>query len=211
MDCSKQDFPVLYLPEFAQTHICWVNHAIQISHPLSPPSPPACNLFQHQSLFQWIDLFNRWPKYRSFSFTISPSNEYSGLISFRIYWFDHLAVYGTLKSLLWHHSSKVLFFGTQASLWVNSYIHTWLLENDSFDYTYLCQQSDASPFNTLSRFAIAFLPRSKCLLIWWLQSLSAVILETKKISHHCFHCFPICLPWSDGTRCHDLRFLNVEF
>ena len=66
-------------------------------------------------------------------------------------------------------------------------------------------------FNMLSRLAIAFLPRSKCLLISWLQSPSEVILESRKIVCHCFHCFPIYLPWSDGTRCHDLSFLNVEF
>ena len=66
-------------------------------------------------------------------------------------------------------------------------------------------------FNMLSRLVIAFLPRSRCLLISWLQSPSAVMLETKKIASHCFHCFPIYLPWSDGTRCHDLSFLNVEF
>ena len=70
----------------------------------------------------------RWPKYWSFSFSISPSNEYSGLISFRMDWLDLLAVQGTLKSLLQHHSSKHQFFGTQLSLWSNSHIHTWLLE-----------------------------------------------------------------------------------
>ena len=129
MNCSTPGFTVLhYLLDFAQTHVHWVDDAFQTSHPLSPPSPPALNLFQHQSLFQWIYLFNRWPKYWSFSFITSPSSEYSGLISFRIDWFDLLAVQGTLKSLLRHHSLKVQFFGTQASLWVNSYIHTWLLE-----------------------------------------------------------------------------------
>ena len=97
MDCSTPVFPVLpHLPELAQTHVHWVGDAIQPSHPLSSPSPPAFNLSQyHESV-----LHIRWPKYWSFSFHISPSNEYSGLISFRIDWFDLLAVQGTLNSLI---------------------------------------------------------------------------------------------------------------
>ena len=92
-----------YLPEFTQTQVRWVNDAIQPSHPLSSPSPPAfMRFFSNESA-----LHIRWPKYWSFSFSISPSNEYSGLISFRIDWFDPLAVQGTLKSLL-HHNSKAL-------------------------------------------------------------------------------------------------------
>jgi len=108
MDCSMPGFPVLYyLLEFAQTHVHWVSDAIQSSHPLSSPSPPAFNLSQHQGLFQWISSSHfRWPKYWSFSFSISTSNEYSGLISFRIDWFDILTVQGTLKSLLQQHSWK---------------------------------------------------------------------------------------------------------
>ena len=85
-------------------HVHWVGDAIQPSHPLLSSSPPAFNLSQLQGLFQWGHI--RWPKYWSFSFSISPSNEYSGLISFRMDWLDLLAVQGTLKSLLQHHSSK---------------------------------------------------------------------------------------------------------
>ena len=107
MDCSTPGLPVCHqLPELAQTHVHQVSDAIQPSHPLSSPSPPA-------SIFPSIRVFSsesvlriRWPKYWSFSFSISPSNEYSGLISFRIDWFDLLAVQVTLKSLLQHHSSK---------------------------------------------------------------------------------------------------------
>ena len=84
----------------------WVGDAIQPSHPLSSASPSAFSLSQHQNLFQWVSLRIRWPKYWSFSFSISPSNEYSGLISFRINWFHILAVQETLKSLLHDHSSK---------------------------------------------------------------------------------------------------------
>ena len=107
MDCSMPDFPVHHhLLEHVQTHVHRVGDAIQPSHPLSTPSPPA-------SIFRSIRIFSsesvlciRWPKYWSFILSISPSNEYSGLISFRIDWFDLLAVQGTLKSLLQHHSSK---------------------------------------------------------------------------------------------------------
>ena len=86
MDCSMPSFPVLhYLPGFAQTHVHWLSDIIQPSHPLSTPSPPAFSLSQHQGLFQWV---SKWLKYWSFSFSTSPSNEYSGLISFRIDWFE---------------------------------------------------------------------------------------------------------------------------
>ena len=111
------------LPELAQTHVPWVGDAIQSSHPLSSPSPPTFNLSQHQGLFEWVSFFFyvRWPKYWSFSFSISPSKEYSGFISFRIDWLDFLEVKGTLKSLLQHHSSKAsvlqcsVFFMVQLS------------------------------------------------------------------------------------------------
>ena len=97
-------FPVLhYLLELAQTPVHWVGDAIQPSHPLSSASSPALHLSQHQGLASESALHIRWPKYWSFSFSISPSNEYSGLISFRMDWFDLLAVQGTLKSLLQHH------------------------------------------------------------------------------------------------------------
>ena len=109
MDCSMPGFPVHhYLPEFAQTQIHWVDDAIQPSHPSPPASPPALNLSQHQGLFQWVGSLHQVVKYRSFSFSISPSNEYSGLISFRIDWFDFFAVQGILRSLLQHHNMKAL-------------------------------------------------------------------------------------------------------
>ena len=92
--------------EFTQTHIHQVGDAIQTSHPWSPPSPPAPSTPQHQSLFQWSTLCMKWLKYWSFSFSIIPSKEHPGLISLRMDWLDLLAVQGTLKSLLQHHSSK---------------------------------------------------------------------------------------------------------
>jgi len=129
MDCSMPGFCVLhYLLEFAQTHIYLVNDVIQSFHPLLSPSPPALNLSQHQGLFQWVSSSHRMAKYWSFSFSISPSNEYSGLISFRVGWFALLAVQGTLKSLLQHPVQKHQFFGTQPSLRSNSHTCTWLLE-----------------------------------------------------------------------------------
>ena len=99
MDHSILGLPVHHqLPEFTHTHAHWVGDAIQPSHPLLSPSPPALNLSQHQDLFKWVSI--RWPKYWSFSFSISPSNEYWGLISFMMDWFDFLAVQGTLQESL---------------------------------------------------------------------------------------------------------------
>ena len=139
-------------------------------------------------------LFNiRWPKYWSFSFSISPSNEYSGLISFRTDWFDLLAVQRTLKSLLQHHSSKA------SILWRSAYFtvqlsHPYMTTGKTIVLT-RCTFVDkviSLLFNMLSRLVITFLPRNKCLLISWLHSPSAVILESKKNKvSHCFHCFPI--------------------
>src|SRR5574341_187772 len=115
MNCSTPGLPVHHqLPESTQTHVHWVCDAIQPSHPLSSPSPPALNLSQHQGLSNESALQIRWPKYWSFSFSISPSNEYSGLISFRMDRLDLLAVQGTLKSLLQHHSSKASILQSSA-------------------------------------------------------------------------------------------------
>ena len=111
MDCSTPDFPVYHqLLEFAQTHVHRIGDVIQSSHPQSSPSPPAFNLSQHQGLFQGVSSSYQVAKVWSFSFSICPSNEYSGLISFRSDWFDLLAAQGTLKSFLQHHSSKASIF-----------------------------------------------------------------------------------------------------
>ena len=152
----------------------------------------------------------RWPKYWSFSFSISPSNEYSGLISFWIDWLDLLVVQGTLKNLLQHHSSK-------ASVWCSAFFmvefsHPYMTTGKTIALTiWTFVGSVMSLFsNTLSTFVIAFLPRIKCLWISWLQSPDAVILEPKEIKSSSFHFSSIYLPWSDWTRSHDLRFLSVE-
>ena len=112
MNRSTPGLPVHYhLPEFTQIHVHRVSDAIQPSHPLLSPSPPALNLSQHQVFSNKSALRIRWPKYWSFSFNISPSNEHPGLISFRTDWLDLLAVQGSLKSLLQHHSSRASHLG----------------------------------------------------------------------------------------------------
>ena len=112
MDCSMQGFSVLhYLPEFGQTHVHWIGHAIQPYHLLWPPFPPSLSLYQHQGIFQWVGSSYQVAKVLELQLQQNPSNEYSGLISFRIDWFYLLAVQGTLQSLLQHHSSKELILG----------------------------------------------------------------------------------------------------
>ena len=146
------------------------------------------------------------------SFSISPSSEYSGLISFRMNWLDLLAVQGTLKSLLQHDSSKAsmlqhsAFFTVQLSHPYMTIGKTIALTKRTFVGKVM-----SLLLNMLSRLVTVFLPRSKHFLISWLWSPSAGILEPRKIkSVTCFHCLPIYLPWSDGARCHDLSFLNVD-
>ena len=184
------------------------NHLI-LCHPLLllPSIFPSIRVFSKESV-----LHIRWPKYWSFSFSISPSREYSGLISFRIDWLYLLIVQGTLKSLFQHHSSKASILRCSA-FFIVQLSHTCMTTGKTIALTRQAFVSKVMPllFNILFRLVIAFLPRSKHLLISWLQSPSAVIVEPLKIVSHCFHYFPIYLPWNDGTRSHDLRFLNVEF
>ena len=189
MDCSRPGFPVNHqLLELAQTHVHRVGDAIQPSHPLLSPSPLAFNLSQHQSLSNESVLHIRWSKYWSFSFSISPSNEYSGLISSRIAWLDLLAVQGTLKSLLQHHSSKASTLQCSA-LFIVQLSHPYMTTGKTIALTRQTFVGKVMSllFNMLSRLVIAFLLRSKHLLISWLQSFnfmvaksSAMILETKK-------------------------------
>ena len=123
MDCSMLGLPVNHqLPEFTQTHAHCVHDTIQPSHPLSSPSPPALNLSWYWVFFNELVPHIRWPKYWSFSFNLSPSNEYSGLISFRMDWLDLLAVQGTLKSLFQHLSSEVSVLHHSAFFIVQVYL-----------------------------------------------------------------------------------------
>ena len=184
------------------------NHFI-LCHPLLflPSIFPSIRVFSNESA-----LHIRWPKYWSFSFKISPTNELWGLISFRMDWLDLLAVQETLKSLLQHHSSKASILPSSAFFMVQL-SHPYMTNGKTIALTRRAFVGKVMSllFNMLSRLVITFLPRSKHLLISWLQSPSAVIFgaQENKVCH-CFHCFPIYLPWSDGTRCHDLSFLNVE-
>ena len=154
----------------------------------------------------------RWSKYRSFSFSIRPSNEYSGLIYFRMDWLHLLAVQGTLKSFFNTTVQKHQFFSAQLSLWPNSHIpHMTTGKTLALTIQNFIGKVMSLLFNILSRLVIAFLPRSRHLFISWLHSPFAVILEPPPKVCHCFHCFTVYLPWSDGTGCHDFRFLKVEF
>ena len=181
MNLSTPGLPVHHqLSEFTQIHVHRVSDAIQPSHPLSSPSPPAHNppsikVFSNESTLRM-----RWPKYWSFSFSIIPSKEIPGLI-FRMDWLVFLAVQRTLKSLLQHHSSKSsilrcsAFFTVQLS-------HPYMTTGKTIALTRwtFVDKAMSLLFNILSRLAITFHPRSKRPLISWLQSLSAVILEPVK-------------------------------
>ena len=167
------------------------NHLILCRPFLLPPSIfPSIRVFSKESVLR-----NRWPKYWSFRFNISSYNEYSGLISFRMDWLDLLAVQGTLKSHLQHHSSKASVLRYSAFLMVQL-SHPSMITGKTIALTgrTFVDKIMSLLFNRVSRLVIAFLPRSKCLLISWLQSPSTLILEPKKIVCLCFYCFPIYLP-----------------
>ena len=168
-------------PDLAQTHVRWVSDAIQPSHPLSTPLLlpsifPSIRVFSNESA-----LCIRWPKYGGFSFSISPSNEYSGLISFKIDWLDLLVVQGPLKSLLQYHSSKASILRCSAFFMVQlSHLYMTTGKTIALTSGNFVRKVMSLFYNMLSRLAIAFIPRSKHLLISWLQSPFAVILEPKK-------------------------------
>ena len=147
MNHSTPGLPVQHqLPEFTQTHGHRVSDAIQPSHPLSSPSPPAPNPSQHQGLFQWVNSLHEVGKYWSFSFSMIPSNEHPGLISLRIIWLDLLAVQGTLKSLLQHHSSKASIFWHLAFFTVQL-SHPYMTTGKTIALTRrLCWQNNVSDF-----------------------------------------------------------------
>ena len=198
---SSQSLPKVMSIESVMTS----NHLILCCSLLFPPSIfPINRAFLNESV-----LCIRWTKYWGFSFNISPSNEHSGLISFRMDLLDLLAVQGTLKSLLQHHSSKSSIFQCSAFIIVQL-SHPYITTGKTIALTRwtFVGKVISLHFNMLSRLVITLLPRSKHLLILSLQSPSAVILEPLK--NKVCHCFPIYFPWSDGTRCHDLSFLNVE-
>ena len=165
-------------------HLMFSHHLL-----LLPLIFPSLSVFSNKSA-----VCMRWPKYWSFSFSINPSTEYSGLISFMIDWLDLLAVQGTLKSLHQHHSSKASILWCSA-LFMVQLSHSCMTTGKTIALTRWTFVGKVMSLllNMLSRLVIAFLPRSECLLISCLQSPSAVILEPRKIVFHCFHCFPIYL------------------
>ena len=177
MDCSTPGFPLLHhLSEFAQTHVHWVGDAIQPSHPLSSPSPPALNLSQHQGLFQWVSSSHQVAKVLELQLQHQSFNGYSGLISFRIDCFD-LAIQGTLKSLLKNHNSKASVIQCSA-LFMVQLSHPYMTTGKTIAltlWTFIGKVMSLF-FNMLSR----SLPKSKHLSVPWLQLPSAVILEPKK-------------------------------
>uniref|UniRef100_A0AC11E373 Uncharacterized protein n=1 Tax=Ovis aries TaxID=9940 RepID=A0AC11E373_SHEEP len=187
MNRSTPGLPVHHhLPEFTQTHVHRVRDVIHrvrdVIHPRSspsppPPNPPSIRVFSNEStLPMW------WPKYWSFSFSIIPSKEIPGLISFRMDWSDLLAVQGTLKSLLQYHSSKASILRRSAFFTVHL-SHPYMTTGKTIALTRrtLVGKVMSLLLNILSRLVITFLPRSKRLLISWLQSPSAVILEPREI------------------------------
>ena len=167
---------------------------------------PSIRVFSNESV-----LHIRWLNYWSFSFSISPSNEYSGLISFRIDWFVLLLVQGTLKRLLQHHSSKAsilchsAFFMVQLSDPYMTTGKTIALTRQTFVSKVMSQL-----FNMLSRLVIASSKESTSFNFMAAVTICSDFGAPRNKVWHRFHCFPIYFPWSDGTRCHDLRFLNVE-
>ena len=175
-----------------------VSDAIQPSRPLSSPSPPAFNLSQHQIFSNVSVLCIRWPNYWNFSFSINPSKEYSGLISFRMDWLDLPAVQGTLKSLLQHHSLKA------SILWCSAFFivqlsHAYMTAGKIIalsKWTFAGKVMSLL-FNMLSRLVITFLSRRKHLLISWLQSPSAVVLEPHKMKS-------VTVPIDSPSICHEV-------
>ena len=176
-DCSMPSSPVLpYLSEFAQTHVHWVDDAMQPSHPLTSPSPPAFNLSQNQGSLPMSWFFSSGSQsIGALALASVLPMSIQGWFFFRMDWLDLLAVQGTLKSLLQHHSSKALVLRHSASFVVHL-LHQYMTTGKTITLTIWTFVGKAMSllFSTLSRFVVAFLPRNKRLLISWLQSLSAV-------------------------------------
>ena len=210
MYCSTPGFPVHHqLPELAQTHVYHISNAIQPSHPLSSPSPPAFNLSQNRVFPKESVCHIMW---QNTGVSASPS-----VLPMNIQdWFPLGLTFlislqcKVLSSLLQHHSSKASILRHSAFL-VVQLSHPYMTTGKTIALTRWTFVGKVTKLcNMLSRLVIAFLPGNKSLLISWLQSHSAVILEPPKIKSVTVSCFPIYLPWSDGTGCHDLSFLNVE-
>ena len=193
MDCSAPGLSVHHqLPEFTQTQVHRVGDAIQPSHSLSSPSPPAPNPSQHQSLFQWVNSSHEVAEVLEFELQHQSFQRIFRLFSFRFDWCDLCIAQGSLKSLLQHHSSKALILQPSA-FFIVQLSHPYMTTGKPITLTRrtFVDKVMSLLFNMLSRLVITFLPRSKCLLTSWLQLPSAVILEPKKTVSHCFLCYYI--------------------
>ena len=205
MDCSTPGFPVhhyllsLFKPLSIESAMP-SNHLILCRPLLLPPKIfPSIRVFSNETVLRI-----RWPKDWSFSFNISPSNEHSGLMSFRMDWLDLLAVQATLKSLLQHHDSKASVLQRSAFFMAHlSHPHVTAGKTIALTKWTFVSKVMSLLFNVLSRFVIAFLPRSKHLLISWLQSLSAVILEFKERKSVTVFSFPPYI-------CHEVMGLDAR-
>ena len=179
MNCSTSGLPVHHqLLEFTQTHVHWVGDVIQPSHPLSSPSPPALNLSQHQNLFKWVSSSHQVAKVLEFQLQHQSLQWTPGLISYR------MDCWLSLQSLLQYHSSKASILWHSA-FFIVQLSHPYMTTGKTIAlsrWTFVAKVMSLL-FNMLSRFVIAFLQRNKHLLISWLQSPSAVILEPRKIKY----------------------------
>ena len=196
--------------KFMSTELVMPSNNLILRHHLLLPTSifPSIRVFSNESV-----LPIRWPKYWHFSFSISPSNEYSGLISFRVDWFDLLAIQGTLKSLVQHHSSKAWILQCSA-FFIVQLSHPYMTSGNTIALSRwtFAGKGMSLLFNMLSRLVITFFSKKQASFYF----MTAVTIhndfraQENKVCH-CFHCFPIYLPCSDGTGCLDLCFLNVEF
>ena len=211
MDCSMSGHPVHHkLPEFNQTHVHWVGDTIQPSHPLSSPSPSTSILSQHYGFSSESVIHIRWPKYWvSASASVLPVNIQHW---FPLGWTGWISFQSKGLSRVFSNTivQKHQFFSTQLSLQSNSHIHTWLLEAIALTRWTFVGKVIFLLFNTLSRFVNNFSSMEQGSF----NFMAAITIcdfgaQENKVCH-CFHCFPICLPWSDRIRCHDLSFLKTK-
>ena len=216
MDGSTPGIPVHHqLPELAQTHVHLVSDAIQPSHPLSSPHPPAFSLSQHQGLFQGVSSLHQvakiWWKYAETSASVFLMT-IQDWFPLRLTGWISLQLKG-LSRVIQHHSLKASILRPSA-FFIVQLSHPYMTTGKTIALTRWTFVGKVTSllFSMLSRLVIAFLPRSKCLLYFMaaITICSDFGAPQNKVSH-CFHCFPIYLPWSDGAGCHDLSFLNVEF
>ena len=209
MDCSTPGLPVQVSqspPKLMSIKLVMPSNHLILCHPLLllPSIFPSIRVFSNKAA-----LHIRWPKYWSFSFSISPCNEHTGLISFRMDWLDLLAVQGTFKSLPQHHSSNAPILQCSA-FFIVQLSHAYMTTTIALTRMTFSGKIISLLFNIMSRLVTTFLPRSKCPLFHGCSHHLQWFWRPKNKVCHYFHCFSIYLPWSDGIRCHDLSFLNVE-